>query len=70
MFGGQIEVAVFVKDAYIDQLELRRPQSAPAIFINQSCVWIFRLRIFVTMNHSGRSIAFASKQQLRRQKKT
>src|SRR5207245_3545474 len=53
MFGGQIEVAVFVKDACIDQLELRRRQSAPAIFINQSCVWIFRLQIFVERLHVG-----------------
>src|SRR5947207_12199903 len=51
VFGKNIEVTIFIKDAGIDQLELRRTEPAPAIFLDQPPVWIFRLRIFVECLH-------------------
>ena len=51
VFGKNIEVTIFIKNAGIDQLELRRTEPAPAIFLDQPPVWIFRLRIFVECLH-------------------
>src|SRR5215510_13522517 len=51
VFGEDVEVAILVKNAGIDQFELWRAQAAPAIFLDQPSVRIFGLRILVERLH-------------------
>src|SRR5207237_9680138 len=51
VFGEDIEVAIFIENAGIDQLELRRTQSSSAILVDQPAVRIFGLRVFVERLH-------------------
>ena len=53
VFGKDIEIAVVVKDASVDQFELGRSQTAPPIFLDQTRIGKFRLRIFVERLHIG-----------------
>src|SRR5215472_12960334 len=48
-----IEVSVVIKNAAIKQFIFRLIFSASPVFINQSCVGIFKLRIFVEELHVG-----------------
>src|SRR2546429_3260292 len=47
IFSEDVEVAVIVENSSVRQLELRLVPAAPAIFLDEPRIGIFRLRIFV-----------------------
>jgi hypothetical protein len=47
VFGQDIEVSVFGERSGVDQFVFRKPQTAPPVFVNESIVGKWVLRIFV-----------------------
>src|SRR6266568_6331087 len=53
VFRKDIEVAVVIKGSAVDELKLSCPQTAPPIFLDQTRIRKFRLRVFVERLHVG-----------------
>src|SRR5436190_20376762 len=53
VFRKDIEVAVVIKGSAVDKFELSCPQTASPIFLDETRIRKFRLRIFVERLHVG-----------------
>src|SRR5438067_1639449 len=53
VFRKDIEVAVVIKDSTVDEFKLCCPQTAPPIFLDQTRIRKFRLRVFIERLHVG-----------------
>src|SRR5438046_9320862 len=51
VFRKDIEVAVVIKGSTVDEFKLSCPQTAPPIFLDQTRIRKFRLRVFVERLH-------------------